>query len=1662
MKRVMFFLLILIGSLFSFDGESTVNKTKGEMSFAYPLGVVEGKNGNSFPVTLNYRAGIRYDQPSGNVGLGFSVNEPCITRRVVMIPDDTQHLYHDVSDKEKTTFWGWFLSILAVVVTIISYGSTSSICTFVLIAVSVAKVAVTIPEDYRAGGAHSPFYDFDDKGRIEESGFLEGGHLYDMPDIYFVNTPWISGKMIWYGSKEEGGFRFSPDSDRDIDIEYKSYNEGTGSITAEKTFIITLEDKTELIFDLKSHSPMGTHSHGGAKANGKEYHQYIKQSYSDGIVQAWHLTRVNFGGDNKDFIKFKYSSKGYEFSYRLEDKRHSGHRSSNRSIEGNTNNNTLEDCFKSWGKALFYNLDSVISPCDTAVFNNVNDKVDYTRISSADLPSSPPEDTDSNKVFSSDSAMVLRDKLDSLYAASRSTRAENLLLGWRLNDIVFLNSKGIIKNKVTFHTSYKLRPATPNAVNSSNTDGKNLTLDSISNTIANSVNDAVVKFDYNDFNPRYSEKYINDEIAGSLLEEHRDNWGYYNPKSLNDIDGSHLDYDYYKNYASAWSLKSVTFPNGKEVEWVYEPNSYMAQKLVEGVPNSTSSIYYGGGIRVKKIIERDFMGDSLTTRFHYAPINENSTGDKAISALSSGVGNCFPYPNLSNVDKYGDPTFFDNRLEKDRGGFYTAATINYGAVVTQRSNTPGFIEERYTNAADYPNEGYYGQVDMGFARGLLKSRTVYDANFKVLSKTENTYEITTNDYMINSKYNNCGGLERLKNGRVNLKKVVNNNRGVEETTTYSFNDDNSSYSKSLHYKDIYHINSMQMGFSEAYSDFQKKLSFNNSSRIDFVKAQNKESIGLKIDFSVKVDVDNEINYKNNTYEYSWQSIYVSTGDLTEKGLNIFDNIFHTGDVRAIDIVNNDLYICVSTKATEVSYNESGTIKKAPAFILKVSNYSSTDKEINGSQVEMIPIDYIFSKKFETHCYPSTTTFTDLDGNGKPELCILNNQIGEYKKIPSWSMAVVRDIEAGTLSNVELNAFPDNLSKFFSSFDVSKWENQLNTPTLKELMFYDKHGDGCHNDLIYYLSLGEYNVELEGMDNIDSDGEIVSYQNSEFYELDKELENIKVLYNYFEYKEKANTIFFNPVQKNYSAYRNLGDVKRDELVLFRNPNPVVKESRPRARTTNLSNGQFLNVNTIAAKELGRYITIKTDGKELANSPVISTQSIGNETISGSLMTLKKWPYEKWGNGAFRWGPDIQYVYSGNPQDVKTETIYPDLLNTNWAGMTWKEVQKVTRINTDFMPIEVITKRNGNDIYESRIFSGEYKHLVGTIFNASYIECGVYTCNFIEPGNLYCLDQPNGWMKPDPYKVPKYELALVPNNQNIGQYALELKNTGEYNGIKRLFNIKKGKDYILSAWVKSSDKIDEYPRAMLKYYYPELNDTSNSLSTTGHFAGHNGYYPTAVKVVDESKDGWKLVEIKIEASSEVVDDDWDKFPYLGIEISVGHTAQLPNNADIYLQDIRFFPSDAYVNTIYYDSTFRSPIQTVGVDGIPSEMKVLDRKGRLARIIDDGDVLAEYKYESVQEQFDSEKMYLRPFIDSDGKYQVRIRAPKEVGNVNVYFSISGTSGNGFIASTIWLKDGRGISTSSYDMETLKMMSKSGRIRFVVEEVATGKIAKSAYLEL
>jgi len=92
---LLFSLATLLGGINSLHAQGVaqgtsqyVNQFTGDFNYSVPLLTITGPNGEAFPLTANYSAGITVQQEASWIGLGWSLNTGAIHRQVNGVPDD--------------------------------------------------------------------------------------------------------------------------------------------------------------------------------------------------------------------------------------------------------------------------------------------------------------------------------------------------------------------------------------------------------------------------------------------------------------------------------------------------------------------------------------------------------------------------------------------------------------------------------------------------------------------------------------------------------------------------------------------------------------------------------------------------------------------------------------------------------------------------------------------------------------------------------------------------------------------------------------------------------------------------------------------------------------------------------------------------------------------------------------------------------------------------------------------------------------------------------------------------------------------------------------------------------------------------------------------------------------------------------------------------------------------------------------------------------------------------------------------------------------------------------------------------------------------------------------------------------------------------------------
>jgi len=752
---------LVVSSLFAqvpeIDPMQTVNPVTGQMSFQIPLGAVPSLSGSSYPISLNYSAGIQYYQKSGAIGLGFSLNESAITRKEIFLPDDLNSGYSETqeSSTEPTSF-GFFLMVALFVatsiVTIVSAGltapmtvataaaGTKAIAAVISVSIGLATQGISAgitalfsrPNDFIAGGDHTPKYDYA-KDPVQK-GFFVGGESYDLPDIYFISTPWISGQFVWRGTVDDGRFEFVPSTNGDVNtIKYdKSSNK----------FQIHLGDGTILYFDLRTTTSSTSDVFTFAEVNRRENAvQSNRRAFKSGVTTMWHLTKVEFQGKTIDMMTLEYESDG------------------------------LGNCWQSPTNCvnrLYIENDPDMVTLSTDTTGKVG--ADYEGYNGWHL----------KKIVSplgSAEIRYQRDKLDDVWF---NFDGDDPLTSWRCTGVDFYDDQKIKVKHADFLNSFLLRPHMLSAqlnggIETGDWNGASLTLNSAILYDVTSNNYFKYNFGYSsNFNPLMKSVNLGrsgqeESPYGLQFGHYRDYWGYYNETILNDHDKSYGNKERFVSpnnipYASAWSLESVSFL-GKKIQWDYESNSFDAAN-----GHDLGQEYFGGGIRVKNITETDSHGAKNTYQFRYT--------ESLASNNTSGHATVLPYAYMKKED---------TRPKIARGGLHTPAQIMYERVEIKDSRTRACKVLEFRHPGDAPNGGMFGQIDQNWQRGMIKRVDEYLGSELVTSKLFE-YKYESENYFRNSTFNDFLWLnvEWIVNGRVNLVSTKTAEKGV--TTEQKFED----------------------------------------------------------------------------------------------------------------------------------------------------------------------------------------------------------------------------------------------------------------------------------------------------------------------------------------------------------------------------------------------------------------------------------------------------------------------------------------------------------------------------------------------------------------------------------------------------------------------------------------------------------------------------------------------------------------------------------------------------------------------------------------------------------------------------------------------------------------------------------------------------------
>ena len=563
-------LVIISSTIFSQPSlvpTQTINSATGSMQFSIPLVELTVSPNVSFPVTLNYSSGIHLHQEASPAGLGFAYEVGAITRKSTFIPDnnvggDFYHTYteQDCDEAQWKTVLRGVLMVIGIVITLIisilSLG-TGSVPAFLVFASFFLGMGTDMVNSYlsynsfnfKAGGSHSPTYLYT---QYDGKGFFQGGIGNDLPDVYFVNTPFITGRLYWIGDSENGHFVF--DQTRGSIKKERSTVE-VNYDKAKDEFEIILQDGTRLLFEEKSKSPLYLNPRSYENDDGDYCYIDVDIYQYESSTTQWHLTKVLYpdyveiDANNKkgSWVELKYKVVEEQFLSQMPKRLQSGKAAS-----------TLSNTFSSYSWFLnntSYTIED-IPPVRLCILENIE-----TQFESCEFN------------YSYDRKDNLWIKWDyDLTTGPSNPQVYDMPV---LKDIS-LKSKDIdgeVKGKFQFNTSYKLRPNSwhsfvheYNPFNSSKIgemeplDGNPLaaclTLESVDVIGRYGKKLPPIVFRYLDTNPDGLHRHTDFVNNYSIAIEEKDLWGYYCPNTSNKNDYNAIGNKNKAQFGEAWSIET--------------------------------------------------------------------------------------------------------------------------------------------------------------------------------------------------------------------------------------------------------------------------------------------------------------------------------------------------------------------------------------------------------------------------------------------------------------------------------------------------------------------------------------------------------------------------------------------------------------------------------------------------------------------------------------------------------------------------------------------------------------------------------------------------------------------------------------------------------------------------------------------------------------------------------------------------------------------------------------------------------------------------------------------------------------------------------------------------------------------------------------------------
>lgn len=275
--------------------------------------------------------------------------------------------------------------------------------------------------------------------------------------------------------------------------------------------------------------------------------------------------------------------------------------------------------------------------------------------------------------------------------------------------------------------------------------------------------------------------------------------------------------------------------------------------------------------------------------------------------------------------------------------------------------------------------------------------------------------------------------------------------------------------------------------------------------------------------------------------------------------------------------------------------------------------------------------------------------------------------------------------------------------------------------------------------------------------------------------------------------------------------------------------------------------------------------------------------------------------------------------------------------------WVRNQLVTRRGKYGQAIETLDAYN---TAFSIIYGYHGTRVVGSVKNAAFDECGILTGEHYDIDEW--IDEENAW------ETSPGSVTASADASHFGEKGLRLVN----GYALRNFRLRQGRDYVLSAWIKNAvgSNVPMQKDIVMRVDYRKLLDGANETDwpIRTELEGNSTPLVCSGTLTATGESGkWYHVVMAVPASTDISSADWDagyKYARAWVGCPVGDEAG--NDGELYIDDIRFLPSDALASSTYLTSCLKLPTVTVDANSQPTKVVEYDDFGRpeLFRVVKD----------------------------------------------------------------------------------------------------------------